>query len=165
VMYGMSAFRLSRELQIPRSRADEFIKAYFARYAGISGFIQETVRRAEETGWSTTILGRRREIRGINSRNKTEKAGAERIAVNTPIQGSAADIMKLAMLAVERRLRTDNLQSRMLLQVHDEILLEVPVEEKEKAARLVREEMEKAFVLNVPLTASLEFGESWGELH
>ncbi len=165
VMYGMSAFRLSRELKIPRAKADSFIKAYFTRYAGISRFIEEMVSKAEQEGAVSTLLGRRREIRGINSRNKTEKAGAERVAVNTPIQGSAADIVKLAMLAVYRRISSDKLKTRILLQVHDEILLEVPVDEVEKVKVLVREEMENAYKLDIPLKVSVETGNTWGELH
>ncbi|MBI9101038.1 MAG: DNA polymerase I [Spirochaetales bacterium] len=165
VMYGMSAFRLSRELDIPRGKADEFIKSYFARFAGITRFIDDTVAAAEKDGVVSTLLGRKREIRGINSRNKTEKAGAERIAVNTPIQGSAADIVKLAMLAVSARLEKEGLKSRVLLQVHDEILLEVPLEEKDIVETVVREEMEGAYALDVPLKVSIEIGNNWGEFH
>jgi len=165
VMYGMSGFRLSRELHIPRAQADHFIKAYFTRYAGIQRFIDATVKDAEEKGYVSTILGRRREIRGINSRNKTEKAGAERVAVNTPIQGSGADIMKLAMRALDRRIKEEKLASRMILQVHDELLFEVPLDEKEAMEALVRGEMEKAYSLSVPLKISLEFGDTWGAMH
>ena len=165
VMYGMSAFRLSRELGIPRNRADAFIKSYFSRFSGITGFIDSTVAETEKTGYVKTLMGRKREIRGINSRNKTEKAGAERVAVNTPIQGSAADIVKLAMLGVSAGLKKQKMKSRILLQVHDEILLEVPENEKEKAEKLVREEMEKAYKLDVPLKVSIETGKNWGEFH
>jgi len=112
-----------------------------------------------------TILGRRREIRGINSRNKTEKAGAERVAVNTPIQGSGADIMKLAMLSIAAKMNQTGLASKMLLQVHDELLFEVPLDEKDTMEELIRGEMEKAYELSVPLKVSLEFGKNWGEMH
>jgi DNA polymerase-1 len=165
VMYGMSAFRLSRELKIPRSQADGFIKSYFTRYGRIRSFMDEVVREAEETAYVHTLLGRRREIRGINSSNHTEKAGAERIAINTPIQGSAADIMKLAMIAVDKKLAEENLESRILLQVHDELLLEVPQKEKAKVQALVRETMEGVYRLSIPLKVSVETGDNWGELH
>lgn len=165
VMYGMSGFRLSRELNIPRARADEFIAAYFNRYAGISRFIQETVEATEQRGFVTTMLGRRREIAGINSRNRTEKSGAERIAVNTPIQGTAADIVKLAMLAVDRRIREEKLPLRMLLQIHDELIFEVPGDRVEECVEVIRESMEQAVELSVPLKVGIETGDSWGDFH
>lgn len=165
VMYGMSGFRLSRELQIPRDDADKFIAEYFLRYNGIRSYIDTTVAEAEQRGYVSTILGRRRWITGIDSRNRTVKMGAERIAVNTPIQGSGADIMKLAMLAIDRRFKENSMSSRMILQVHDELLFEVLPEERTAVERIVKEEMEGALELSVPLRVSLEFGTSWGELH
>lgn len=165
VMYGMSGFRLSRELGISRGRADSFISAYFHRYFRIKSFIARTVEETEKSGVSRTILGRERAIPAITSRNKTEKAGAERVAVNTPIQGSAADIVKLAMLRVNRRLANEGLQSRMILQIHDELLLEAPVQEADRVESLLREEMEAAAELSVPLKVSIERGTSWGDLH
>ncbi len=165
VMYGMSGFRLSRELGISRGKADSFISAYFHRYFRIKSFINRTVEETEKTGVSRTILGRERPIPAITSRNRTEKAGAERVAVNTPIQGSAADIVKLAMLRVDRRLRKEKLGSRMILQIHDELLLEVPESEADRVELLLREEMESAVELSVPLKVSIERGGSWGELH
>ncbi|MFP4266398.1 MAG: DNA polymerase I [Spirochaetaceae bacterium] len=165
VMYGMSAFRLSRELEIPRARADEFIKAYFNRYSAIARFIDDTVKKTEKLGYSETMSGRRREIPGINSSNKTEKQGAERIAVNTPIQGSAAEIVKTAMIRIDRRIKEENIPLRMLLQIHDELIFEAPEGKAEKYAALVREEMENAVTLDVPLKVSVETGESWGEMH
>jgi len=165
VMYGMSAFRLARELSIPRSDADRFIASYFARYAGIRDFIDRTVAEAEKTGRVRTILGRERPVPAITSRNKTEKTAAERIAVNTPIQGSAADIVKLAMLRVDARLRRDLPAARLLLQVHDELIFEVPRKDAAAAAALGRAEMEAAFGLDVPLRVGVETGESWGDMH
>jgi len=165
VMYGMSSFRLARELSIPRADADRFIASYFARYRGIEEFIRRTVAEAEKTGGVKTILGRERPIPAITSRNKTEKTAAERIAVNTPIQGSAADIVKLAMLRVDRRLREELPRARLLLQVHDELIFEVPREEAGRAADLVREEMESALKLEAPLRVSIETGLNWGEMH
>lgn len=165
VMYGMSAFRLSRELQIPRKDADAFIEAYFTTYSRIKGFIEETVAEAERTGYVETICGRRRYLRNITNRNRTVKMGAERIAVNTPIQGSAADIMKRAMLAVHADLGTRGLQSRMLLQVHDELILECPDGEAEQVAAMLRAVMPAAIELSLPLSVSVEQGRTWGDLH
>ncbi len=165
VMYGMSAFRLSRELEIPRQRADEFIKAYFNRYAAIARFIDDTVKRTEELGYAETMFGRRRYIAGINSSNKTEKQGAERIAVNTPIQGTAADIVKAAMIRIDRRIGEEKLPLQMLLQIHDELIFEAPEEEVQSLSGIVSEEMERAVSLDVPLKVSVETGESWGDFH
>jgi DNA polymerase I len=165
VMYGMSAFRLSRELAIPRSRADSFIAAYFKRYFRINSFINKTVKETEESGICRTLLGHERALPAINSRNKTEKAGAERVAVNTPIQGSAADIVKLAMLAVANRLEEEKMESRIILQIHDELLLEAPEGEADRLESLLREEMESVIELSVPLLVSVERGMSWGDLH
>ncbi len=165
VMYGMSAFRLSRELDIPRKQADEFIKAYFSRYSGIRKFMERVVEDAEATGVVKTLSGHERAIPGIRSRNRTEKAGAERIAVNTPIQGTAADIMKSAMIAVSREMKGQGVRSRMILQVHDELIFEVPEEETELMEKLVRGCMEQVMTLSVPLRVSIEFGESWGDMH
>ena len=165
VMYGMSAFRLSRDLGIPRAAADQFIDAYFTRYSRIRDFIDRTVKEAERDGCVRTIFGRERKIPAITSRNKTEKMAAERIAVNTPIQGSAADIMKIAMIRVAERLETERCRSRLLLQVHDELILEVPKDEAAAVERLLREEMEHAVELTVPLRVNIETGSSWGELH
>jgi DNA polymerase-1 len=165
VMYGMSGFRLSQELKIPRAKADEFITAYFNRYSGINRFIRETVEETEKKGYAVTMLGRRREIPGINSRNRTEKSGAERIAVNTPIQGTAADIVKLAMLALDRRIREEKLPLRMLLQIHDELIFEAPEDKIEESVKLIRESMENVVELSVPLKVGIEIGDSWGDLH
>ena len=165
VMYGMSAFRLSNELGISRSEAAAFIAAYFNTYSGVRKFVEDLVRRTEETGYASTILGRRRYISGINSKNRTEKAAAERVAVNTPIQGSAADIVKTAMLALDKKLAVVKSPARLLLQVHDELILECPKEAADETAALVRDEMENAVRLSVPLRVSVEKGRCWGEFH
>ena len=165
VMYGMSAFRLSNELGIPRKEADAFITAYFGTYSGIRRFIDRTVQDAEQAGEVRTILGRPRPLPDINSRNRTVKAGVERVAVNTPIQGSGADIVKRAMLAVARRLEQEGLRSRLILQVHDELMLECPQHEVEQVRALVMEEMSTALELSVPLRVSVEEGERWGDMH
>lgn len=165
VMYGMSSFRLSRELNISRGEAERFIEAYFRTYPNIKSFVEQTVRDAEEHGAVRTLLGRERPLPDITSRNSTVKSGAERIAVNTPIQGTAADIVKRAMLRVDRRLREEGSHARILLQVHDELILEAPAAEADSVARLVSEEMSAAVELSVPLRVSVESGTSWGELH
>ncbi|MDR3277014.1 MAG: DNA polymerase I [Treponema sp.] len=165
VMYGMSAFRLSNELSITRTQAMAFIDAYFKTYAGVRRFIDELIKKTEGTGWVSTILGRRRAIPAINSRNKTEKAAAERVAVNTPIQGSAADIVKTAMLDLDRALSAAKSPARLLLQVHDELILEAPEAEAPAAAALVREKMENAVMLRAPLRVSVEIGRHWGDFH
>jgi DNA polymerase-1 len=165
VIYGMSAFRLSNELGIPRGEAQKFIDAYFDTYAGVRGFIDKAVREAEERGYSTTILGRRRPINAINSRNKTEKQAAERVAVNTPIQGSAADIVKLAMLRVDAALRAERPKAKLLLQVHDELIAEAPEKDAAAVAALMKREMEGAIELSLPLKVSVETGLRWGEMH
>jgi len=165
VMYGMSAFRLARDLEIPRADADAFMEAYFATYSGIKSFIDKTVAEAEEKGYVRTLLGRERPLPDIRSKNRNVKQGAERIAVNTPIQGTAADIVKLAMLRIDRRLQEEERAGRLLLQVHDELILEVPEEEVDAVSALVEEEMTSAVEFSVPLRVSVEVGESWGDFH
>ncbi|MDR1429968.1 MAG: DNA polymerase I [Spirochaetaceae bacterium] len=165
VMYGMSAFRLANELGISRTDAAAFIQLYFKTYSGVRLFIDKLIARTEETGYASTIMGRRRYIPAINSRNKTEKAAAERVAVNTPIQGSAADIVKTAMLYLDHALTAEKSSARLLLQVHDELILEVPASDADAAAALVKREMEKAAVLSVPLRVSVETGKRWGDFH
>ena len=165
VMYGMSAFRLSREIGISMHEAKQFIEAYFNTYSGIQSFIQSTIRQTEECGYVETILGRRRHIPAINSSNKHEKMGAERVAVNTPIQGSAADIVKQAMIQISAALHTATLKTRMLLQVHDELIFEVPTGEIEQIKKLLTEIMPHALKLTAPLRVNIEIGNSWGEMH
>jgi len=165
VMYGMSAFRLSNELGISRTDASNFIAAYFNTYAGVRRFIEDLIKKTEELGYVSTIFGRRRYIRTINSRNKTEKAAAERVAVNTPIQGSAADIVKTAMINLDRRLAAEQSPARLLLQVHDELILECPKNAADETAALVKAEMEQAVSLRIPLRVSVETGKRWGDFH
>ena len=165
VIYGMSAFRLANELNISRSEASGFINAYFNTYSGVWQFIKNIIKKTEETGFVTTIFGRRRYIPAISSRNKTEKSAAERVAVNTPIQGSAADIVKTAMLRLNSRLTAERSKARLLLQVHDELILECPEKDAVKTVKLVKTEMEQAASLRVPLRVSVETGSRWGDFH
>lgn len=167
VIYGMSAFRLARDLGISRTQASQFIENYFAQYSSVDSFIKDTIKKAEETGWVETLFGRRRPIMNINSRNKLEKAAAERIAVNTPVQGSAADIVKTAMLAVSDALKTSASPARLLLQVHDELIFECPDDKAtiDTTIAFIKDKMENAVKLNVPLRVSIEYGKNWGEFH
>ena len=167
VIYGMSAFRLANSLGISRTDAAKFIENYFKTYSAINTFMQNTVHFAEEHGYVETLFGRRRAIMNINSRNKMEKAAAERVAVNTPVQGSAADIVKKAMLDVSSALQKKNSGARIILQVHDELLLECPDDENtlNETIALVKDKMENAVSLTIPLRVSIEYGKSWGEFH
>lgn len=165
VMYGMSAFRLAKELGISRTEAKNFIDSYFRTYRGVREFLDSVILEGEKNGYVSTIMGRKRIITGINSKNKTEKAGAERTAINTPIQGSAADIVKIAMLNLSGAIKKQNLKTRMILQVHDEIIFEAPEEEAERVIPVIREEMENAVKLRIPLKVSIEKGKRWGEFH
>ena len=167
VIYGMSAFRLANDLGISRTQAAQFISSYDQLYAGITNFKAQAILNAETNGYVETILGRRRPIMNINSRNKVEKAGAERMAINTPVQGSAADIVKKAMIEVDSALKEINNGAKLLLQVHDELILECPDEQKtiEETIALVKDKMENAVKLNVPLRVSIEHGKNWGEFH
>ncbi|MCL2196130.1 MAG: DNA polymerase I [Treponema sp.] len=165
VIYGMSAFRLANELSISRTEAQNFITAYFNTYSGVSRFIENTIKKVEQQGYITTISGRRRYIPTINSRNKTEKSAAERVAVNTPIQGSAADIVKTAMLNLDKRLVKENSPAKILLQVHDELILECPENNAEETVKLIKAEMEKAASLVIPLRVTAETGKRWGDFH
>lgn len=167
VIYGMSAFRLSNELGISRTQAQEFITSYFTEYASIQRFISETIQEAHEKCRVNTIFGRSRFIPTINNANKNDQAAAERIAVNTPIQGSAADIVKMAMLKVNTALRTNPTGAKMLLQVHDELIFECPDNQEaiDNTLKLIKENMENAVKLSIPLRVSIEYGKNWGEFH
>lgn len=167
VIYGMSAFRLARDLGITRTQASSFIENYFLQYSEINKFITETVAKAEESGYVETISGRRRPIININSKNKVEKSAAERIAINTPVQGSAADIVKKAMVDVTYALKKAESPAKLLLQVHDELIFECPDDEKiiSETISIIKEKMENAMKLNVPLRVSIEHGKTWGEFH
>ncbi|MEN6499106.1 MAG: DNA polymerase I [Rectinema sp.] len=165
VIYGMSAFRLARDLGISNTLAKNFIDSYFSTYAGIAEFIQKTIQHAQETGISSTLFGRKRRILGIHSKNKTEQQAAQRVAVNTPIQGTAADIVKIAMIKVHHALREKMPEVQMLLQVHDELIFEAPHTLVPRAMELIQDEMEHAVQLDIPLRVSMESAASWGDMH
>jgi DNA polymerase-1 len=165
VLYGMTAFRLARDLGIERSAAKTFIDGYFGLYGTVKDWIDGIVQAARAEGAVHTITGRRRVIPGIGSHDHTERQMAERMAVNSPVQGSAADLIKISMIRLHHRIQKDKLPLKMLLQVHDELVLECPREFAAEGARIVKEEMENAFVLKVPLIAQVGQGKNWLEAH
>jgi DNA polymerase-1 len=165
VIYGQTPFGLARELGVSTRVAKEFIDNYFARHAGARAFLDACVRGAEQNGYVTTLLGRRLPIPDIGSSNANVRAFAQRNAVNYPIQGSAADIIKVAMVNVAERLSREGLASRLIMQVHDELVFEVPEGEKLALEQLVRHEMEHAAALRVPLRVDANFGRTWSEAH
>ena len=165
IMYGMSPFRLSNELGISRADAKSFIERYFERYSGIKAFVDKTIKDCERDGYVKTMGGHIRAVPQINSRNKNEKSAAERVAVNTVIQGSAAELMKKAMIDIYSDIKTKGIKSKILLQVHDEIILEVYEDELDEVEKIVRSRMEGAAKLNVPLKAGIEVGKRWGDMH
>jgi DNA polymerase-1 len=161
IAYGMSDFGLSSRANIPRAEAKAFIERYFATYSGISYYMLHIKETARQQGYVTTLLGRRREIPELRATNPSLRGAGERMAINMPIQGTAADIMKIAMIRVDRRLRAEAFHSRLLLQVHDELLLEVPRHEVARLVPVLRETMEGALVLDVPLTVDVKTGDDW----
>jgi DNA polymerase-1 len=161
--YGLSAFGLSRQLNVPVEEAKGLMDEYFDRFGGVRDYLQGVVGEARRTGYTETILGRRRYLPDLTSDNRQRREMAERMALNAPIQGSAADIIKVAMLRVDRALRTAQLRSRLLLQVHDELVLEVSPGERDAVEGLVREAMGSAADLSVPLEVSVGIGRSWHE--
>ncbi len=165
VMYGMSAFRLANQLDISRTQAKEFIDQYFTTYADVKKFLDETKDSAKQNGFVQTITGRKRYIPEIKSSNKLILQSAERIAINTPIQGSAADIVKIAMINVSDALKKANNPAKMLLQVHDELIFECPENYVQDAIAIIKTQMENAVQLKIPLRVSIEFGKNWGEFH
>ena len=164
IVYGISPFGLAAQLGIPQAEARAYIDRYFARYQGVQAFIEKTLETTRRDGSVRTLFGRLRPIPDIESRNANARGFAERTAVNTPLQGTAADLIKLAMIALDRKLAERKLKTRMVLQVHDELLFEVPKDETEEIEQLVREEMEGVVKLNVPLVADLGFGPNWRDL-
>ncbi|MFB6341787.1 DNA polymerase I [Saccharicrinis sp. FJH62] len=165
IIYGISAFGLSERLNIPRSEAKQLIDGYFETYPQIKAFMDSSIKDARDKGFVTTILGRRRYLPDINSRNGMIRGMAERNAINAPIQGSAADIIKLAMVKIQERFDEENLQSKMVLQVHDELNFDVLKSELDTVKNIVVQEMENAYTLNVPLTVDCGSGANWLEAH
>jgi len=163
IIYGISDYGLSKDIKISRKEAAEFINRYFEKYPKVKEYLDNVVKFARENGFVLTLFNRKRYIKDIKSTNKNLRNYAERIAMNSPIQGSAADIMKIAMIRVYRRLKEENLKSRIILQVHDELLIESPYEEKEIVKEIVKTEMENAVSLKVPLVVEVKEGLNWYE--
>jgi DNA polymerase-1 len=165
VIYGISAFSLAHDLSMSVAQAQALISRYFETYAGVRRYREEALARARRTGHVTTLFGRKRYVPDLNADNRNVRAYAERVALNTPIQGSAADLIKRAMLVVDRRLSEERLRSRLLLQVHDELLFEAPEEEATRLGTLVKAAMEGVAELSVPLVAEVGIGRTWAEAH
>ena len=161
LLYGMSDFGLAQRLEIGRAEAKEMTAAYFARFPSVRAYIDSVIARGRDDGYVTTLLGRRRYMPALRSSNYMLRSAAEREATNAPLQGSAADLMKLAMVRIEGALARENLRARMLLQIHDELIFEVPRKELHATASLVRDEMERAVELTVPLAVTVKTGENW----
>ncbi len=165
IVYGVSAFGLSQQTNLNRSESKELIDTYYERYPQLKQYISDQVNFARENGYVATVLGRRRYLKDINSQNAVVRGAAERNAVNAPIQGSAADIIKLAMIQIHQKIKNENWQSKMLLQVHDELVFDVLKSEKEGFEKMVKTEMEKAFDIGLPLVVDIGFGNDWLEAH
>ena len=165
IIYGVSAFGLSQQTNLSRTESKELIEAYYSTYPMLRSYIQKQIDFARDNGYVSTILGRRRYLKDINSQNAILRGSAERNAVNAPIQGSAADIIKLAMIAIQKRLKSENKNSKMILQVHDELVFDVPKYEIDEIKILIKEEMENAFKLDVPLVVDIGIGSNWLEAH
>jgi DNA polymerase-1 len=165
IIYGISPFGLAQRLGIPRQQAVELIDTYFARYPGVKRYMEQSIANARERGYAQTILGRRRYLRDIDSRNATARQTAERNAINTPVQGSAADLIKLAMVRIAHELKAAGLKTRMVLQIHDELLFDVPRGEEAQVKQLVRGAMLGALDLGVPLEVEIGTGRNWLEAH
>ncbi len=163
IVYGISSFGLSQDLSITRKEAAEYIEQYFATYPGVKNFLDTTVSEAKKKGYVTTLFGRRRPVPELSSSNFMQRSFGERVAMNSPIQGTAADIIKIAMIRVYQRLKKENLKSRLILQVHDELLIETCEEEKEQVKRILEEEMMQAAELSVRLEVDLHTGSDWYE--
>jgi DNA polymerase-1 len=161
--YGLSAYGLAQQLRITPDEAREQMTAYFERFGGVRDYLRNVVDEARRAGYTETILGRRRYLPDLTSDNRQRREMAERMALNAPIQGSAADIIKVAMLGVDRALRETGLRSRMLLQVHDELVFEVAPGEREQLEKLVRDEMGSAYELAVPMDVSVGVGATWDD--
>ena len=165
IMYGAGPFRLSQELGIPRNEAEQIIVDYFKKYPGIQQYMNNTLEKARNLQYVETILGRRRPILEANSSNALRRKAAERIAINMPIQGSAAEMIKLAMVNIQREIKNMNLKSKLVLQIHDELLFEFPESEEDILVKLVTQKMENAMKLKVPLVVEYGIGTSWYDAH
>jgi DNA polymerase-1 len=165
IMYGIGPFGLANRLEISQGEARDIIARYFERFPKVKQYINDTIDSARRRGYVTTLSGRRRYLPDINSRNQNIRGNAERQAINMPIQGTAADMIKIAMIRIDEAIRKKKLQSRMLLQVHDELVFEVPAKEQKGMEELVTEEMQGAMTLNIPIIVEVGTGKNWLEAH
>ena len=165
IVYGISPFSLSQDIGVSVAEAKEYMDRYFLKYAGVRAYMDRVVERAKEEGYVSTLFGRRRWLPELKSSNFNTRSFGERVALNMPIQGTAADIIKLAMLRVRDRLSTEGMEGRLVLQVHDELIVECPEEEQGRVCALVEEEMERVISLSVPLLAETSAGKSWADAH
>jgi len=165
LIYGQGAFGLAENLKISRGEAKDIIDNYFAQFPRIKSYMNQVIEKARANGYVETIMGRRRYLRDINSANATVRSFAERNAINAPIQGSAADMIKLAMIRIQNHMKKQNYRSRMILQVHDELLFDVHKDELEEVAAIIKAEMQDAMPLKVPVIAEYGYGNSWLEAH
>jgi len=165
IVYGIGAYSLAKDIGVSVPQADRYIKSYLNNYSGVRDFMAECTEKAEKTGYAETMLGRRRYIPELASSNKNLKAFGKRAAMNAPIQGTAADIIKIAMIKVYNRLKAEGLRAKLILQVHDELIIEAEQQDAQRAADILHEEMESAVKLSVPLTADVEIGHSWYDCH
>ena len=163
IVYGISSFGLSQDLSISKKEAAEYIEQYFETYPGIKKFLDDSVENAKKNGYVTTMFGRRRPVPELSSSNFMQRSFGERVAMNSPIQGTAADIIKIAMIRVWKRLKEENLSSKLILQIHDELLIETKAEEKDQGAAILEEEMKGAADLSVKLEIDLHTGNNWYE--
>ena len=163
IVYGIGAYSLSQDIQVSVAEAKAYIEHYLDTYRGVKHYMEHVVEQASKDGYATTMFGRRRELPELASSNRNLRAFGERVALNAPIQGTAADIIKIAMVHVFRRLREEKLDAKLILQVHDELLIEVAQADKKRAAEILRQEMEHAASLRVPLVADVSEGANWYE--
>ena len=165
IIYGVSAFGLSNQTELNRKESKELIDRYFEKYPMLKKYMNDQISFARRNGFVETILGRRRYLKNINSQNRVVRSAAERNAINAPIQGSAADIIKIAMINIQKELSSKNLKSKMLLQVHDELVFDVFKPELNEIIELTKNQMEQAYKISVPLTVDLNYGINWLEAH
>ncbi len=164
IIYGQQAYGLSNQLDISVSEAESFLQKYYSRYPAVKQYTENTVAQAEETGYVTTLFNRRREIPQLKSSSSTARQNGRRIAINSPIQGSAADIIKVAMINIDRRMRESNLLSKMIIQIHDELIFELPENELKTLRDTVVKEMESVIKLSVPLKVDTKAGKTWADI-
>ena len=165
IIYGISAFGLAQRLKVTRTEAAELIDTYFRLYPSVRRYMDEAIAKARKTEYAETLLGRRRTLRDINSRNATARMAAERDAINTPVQGTAADMIKLAMVRVATAMRKAGLKAKMVLQIHDELLFDVPKVEVDQVVEIARREMAGALDVGVPIEVTVGVGRNWLEAH